>query len=79
MSIIPYTSASITLPHLCQGSHGHCIVTSSDGGSERLGLGVGGGLFMLGFGWDESGWVPNIFYFLCCFCAAVNCSFMGSA
>ena len=31
-NIIPYTYTSITLPHLCQGCHGHCIVTSSDGG-----------------------------------------------
>ena len=38
------TSTSITLPHLCQGYHGHCIVTSSDGGMGRF----GGGTFMSG-------------------------------
>ena len=26
-SIIPYTSTSIALPHMCQGYHGHCIGT----------------------------------------------------
>ena len=71
-NIIPYTSTSITLPHLCQGHHGHCIVTSSDGGMGRL----GGGSFILGFGWGDRGWV-YFFYFLFCFCAAVNCSFMA--
>ena len=30
------TSTSITLPYLCQSYHGHCIVTSSDGGMLRL-------------------------------------------
>ena len=66
------TSTSIILPHLCQGYHGHCIVTSSDGGMGRL----GGGSFILGFGWGDRGWV-YFFYFLFCFCAVVNCSFMA--
>ena len=41
-NIIPYTSTSITLSHLCQGYHGHYIVTSSDGGIRKL----RGGSFM---------------------------------
>ena len=36
-NIIPYTSTSIKLPHLCQGYHSHCIATSSDGGWEGWG------------------------------------------
>ena len=36
-NIIPYTSTPITLPHLCQGYHDHCIVTSSDGGDGKVG------------------------------------------
>ena len=72
-NIVPYTSKSITLLHLCQGYHGHCIVTSSDGEMAR----VRGGSFMLGFGWGDRGWVSYFFYCLFCFCAIVNCSFMG--
>ena len=73
--IIPYTSTSITLPDLCQGYHGHCIVTSSDG---EGGMGwLGNGSFMLGFGWWDRGWVSYFFYFLLCFCAVVICSFMA--
>ena len=72
-NIIPYTSTSITLPHLCQGDHGHCIVTSSDGGMGRL----GGGSYMLGFVWGHRGWVSYFFYFLFCFCAVVNSSSMA--
>ena len=41
-NIIPYTSTSITLPHLCQGYHGHCIVTvSNEGGGGGWGRGSG--------------------------------------
>ena len=54
-------------PHLCQGYHGHCIVTLSDGAMGRLGVGS----FMLGFG------LSCFFYFLFCFCAVVGCSFMA--
>ena len=46
-NIIPYTSTSITLLHLCQEYHDHYIVISSNGRMGRL----GGGSFMLGFGW----------------------------
>ena len=35
---IPYTSTSMTLPHLCQGYHGHCVFTSSDGGEGGGGM-----------------------------------------
>ena len=66
------TFPHLTLPHFCQGYHDHCIVTSSDGGMGRL----GGGSFILGFGWGDRGWV-YFFYFLFCFCAVVNCSFMA--
>ena len=65
-NIILYTSTSITLPHLCQGYHGHWIATSSDVGMGRL----GGGSFILGFGWGCREWVSYFFYsllFLCCF------------
>ena len=55
-----------------QGYHGHCIVTSSDGGMGKL----GGASFMLGFGWGDRGWV-SYFYFLFCFRAVVNCSFLA--
>ena len=44
--IIPYTSASITLPHLCQEYHEHCVVTANDGEMRRL----GGSSFTFGFG-----------------------------
>ena len=37
----------------------------------------GSGSFMLGFGWGDIGWVSYFFYFLVCFCAVVNCSFMA--
>ena len=50
-NIIPYTSTSITLPHLCQGYHSHCVVTSSDGGMGKLGASS----FILGFGWGDRG------------------------
>ena len=50
-NIIPYTSTPITLPHLCQEYHDHCIVISSNGEMGRL----AGGSFMLGFGWGDSG------------------------
>ena len=60
-NIIPCTSASITLPHLWQGYHGHCIVTSSAGAMGRF----GGGSFMLGFGWGNKGWVSYFFYIFC--------------
>ena len=58
-NIIPYTSTPITLPYLCQGYHGHCIITSSDGGDGK----VGAGSFMLRFGEDSEDreWVS---YFL---------------
>ena len=52
-NIIPYTSTPVTLPHLCQEYHDHCIVISGNGGMERLG--GGGSSFMLGFGWGDSG------------------------
>ena len=40
-NIIPYTSTSIKFPHFFQRYHGHCIVTSSDGGGGGMGgLGV---------------------------------------
>ena len=70
-NIIPYTFTSITVPHLCQGYHDNCVVTSSDWGMGRL----GGGSFMLVFDWGDSGWV-YLFNFWFCFCAVVNCSFM---
>ena len=35
-NIIPYTSTSITLPHLCQGYHGHYIVISSNWGNGKV-------------------------------------------
>ena len=38
---------------------------------------VGGGSFILGFGWGDRGWVSYFFCFLFCFCAVVNCSFMA--
>ena len=47
------TFPHLTLPHLCQGYHDHCIVTSSDGGMGRL----GGGSCMVGFVWGYKGWV----------------------
>ena len=56
---IPYTSTSIRLPHLCQGYHGHCAVTSIDGRMGRL----GGGSFMLGFWWGDRGWVSYFINF----------------
>ena len=65
-------SRACTRSHLCQGHHGHCIVTSSDKGIGRL----RGGSFILGFGLEDRGWV-YFFYFLFCFCAVVNCSFMA--
>ena len=64
-NIIPYTSTSIKLPHLCQGYHSHCIVTSSDGGMGRL----GGGSYMLGFWRGQTvGIIFFLFFvlFLCC-------------
>ena len=61
------------LSRLCQGCHGHYIVTSSDG---RMGT-LGGGSFMLEFGWGDRGWVSRFFCFLFCFCAVVNCSFLA--
>ena len=72
-NIIPYTSTSITLPHLCQGCHDHCVVTSSDGGDGK----VGNGSFTLGFGWGTGSAYHIFFYFLFCFCGVVNCSFMA--
>ena len=36
-NIIPYTSTSITLPHLYQGYHGHCIVVWSNWGDGKVG------------------------------------------
>ena len=72
-NIISYTSTSITLPHFCQQYHDHCLATSSDGGMGRL----GGGSFMLQFGWGGRGWVSYFFYFLFSFCVVVNCSFMA--
>ena len=50
-NIIIYTSTSIILPHLCQGYHGQCIVTSSDRGMGQSGAGS----FILGFGWGTKG------------------------
>ena len=35
--IIPYTSTSIRLPHLCEGYHDHCSTTANDG---KVGEGV---------------------------------------
>ena len=49
------------LSHLCQGYHGHCIVTSSDGRMGRL----GGGSFMLEFRWGDRGWVSCFFSVFC--------------
>ena len=40
---------------------------------------VGGGSFKLWFGWQDREWVSHFFYFLFCFCAVVNCSFMAGA
>ena len=77
-NIIPYTSTSITLSHLCQRYHRHCIVTLSDGEMGRLG-GVGGGSFMLEFGWRDRRWVSYFFYFLFCFCGVVNFSLMAGS
>ena len=57
-NIIPYTSTSITLPYLWQGYHGHCIVTSND---RKL----GGGSFILRFGWGIWGWV--LYFFIFCY------------
>ena len=37
---------------------------------------VGGGSFMLRFGWGDRGWLSYFFYYLFCFCAVVNCSSM---
>ena len=47
-TIIPYTSMIIRLPHICQGYHDHCVVTTYDGGWEawellHLCYGLGGG------------------------------------
>ena len=47
------------MSHLCQGYHGHCTVTSIDGRMGRL----GGGSFMLGFGWRDRGWVSHFISF----------------
>ena len=63
-NIIPYFSMPITLLHLCQGYHGQCFVTSSDGGMGRL----WGGSFILGFGRGDLGWVSYFIYFLLFLC-----------
>ena len=62
--IIPYTSISIRLPHLCQGYHDHCVVTANDGGMGRL----KGGSFMLGFGCGDREWVSFFNFFVLFFC-----------
>ena len=56
---IPYISTSITLPHLYQRYHDHCIVISSNEGMGAF----GGRSFMLGFGWGDRSWVSYFFYF----------------
>ena len=64
----------------------HCTICAKDIMVTALllqvmgGGGMGwleGGSFMLGFGWGHRGWVSYFFYFLLCFCAVFNCSFMA--
>ena len=40
---------------------------------------VGGGSFMLEFGWGDRRWVSYFFYFLFYFCGVVNFSFMAGS
>ena len=62
----------LTLPHPL-----HCLICAKDIMVillllQVMGDGkVGGGSFMLGFGWGDRGWVSCFFYFLFCFCAVV--------
>ena len=68
-NIVPYTSKSITLLHLCQGYHGHCIVTSSDGEMGRV---RGEGWFIYVRVWVGGQRVGIIFFLLfvpfLCYC-----------
>ena len=54
-----YISTFIRLPHLYQGNHDHRGVTAKDGVMGR----VRSGSLMLGFRWENRGWVPYFFIF----------------
>ena len=68
-----YISTFIRLPHLYQGNHDHCGVTAKDGVMGR----VRSGSLMLGFRWENRGWVPYFFYFLFFFSVVGNFSFIN--
>ena len=75
-NIIPYTSTSITFPHLCQGYYGHCIVASSN---EEMGR-LEGGSFVRICGEGGRGQGLGIMFFLCfvLFLCCCWCSFMAA-
>ena len=37
LTCFPYTSITISLPHMCQG-YNHCAVTANDGVDEKVGM-----------------------------------------
>ena len=69
----------LTLPHPL-----HCSICATNMVTvlllQVMGGWVGwGGSCMLGFGCKDRGWVSYFFYFLFCFCAVANCSFMAGS
>ena len=73
-SIIPYTSTSLHCP-ICVKDIMVIVLLLQVMGDGK----VGGGSFMLEFGWGDRRWVSYFFYFLFCFCGVVNFSFMAGS
>ena len=82
----PFPKCELNITSLLSLSHPlHCPICTKDimvtvlllqvmGRWEDWGRGSS---FKLGFGWGNRGWVPYFFYFLFCFWAVVNWSFMA--